>query len=296
MLSDNNPSMTFVTALVGKLNVRTGQLLYCNAGHCEPIKVKGEKLKVKGERGEDAALQDGASAYRIEVEPNIPLGYDGKFRFVEQGTMLGEGEQIVLYTDGVTEARNSERAMLGMKRWTEMVAQGGDLLQAVKRYIGAAEPTDDITLMTVSKVSAVEPLTLRVESKIEHWTELRAALRNYALCAGMNVRAMRKIEVAIEEVVVNIVNYSGAEWMELEVEKGKDATLQDGASAYRLMVTLRDNGGMFDPTQQAEVDTDAVTADRQIGGLGIALVRQIADELSYRRRDGINELIIIKNI
>ncbi len=289
VLSDNNPSMTFVTALVGKLNVKTGQLLYCNAGHCEPIKVKSERSKVKGDRREDAALQDGASAYRIEVEPNIPLGYDGKFRFVEQGTMLGEGEQIVLYTDGVTEARNSERVMLGMKRWTEMVAQGGDLLQAVKRYIGAAEPTDDITLMTVSKVSAVEPLTLRVESKIEHWTELRAALRNYALCAGMNVRAMRKIEVAIEEVVVNIVNYSGAEWMEMEIEKGK-------VKGERLEVTLRDNGGMFDPTQQAEVDTDAVTADRQIGGLGIALVRQIADELSYRRRDGINELIITKNI
>ena len=70
----------------------------------------------------------------------------------------------------------------------------------------------------------------------------------------------------------------------------------ESPNAEQLVVTLRDNGGMFDPTKQAEVDTDVVTAERQIGGLGIALVRQIADELYYRRVDGVNELIIIKNI
>ena len=97
--------------------------------------------------------------------------------------------------------------------------------------------------------------------------------------------------------MVNIVNYSGADWMEIQVKgeecKMPNAKCQMGSA---LVVTLRDNGGMFDPTQQAEVDTDAVTAERQIGGLGIALVRQIADELSYRRVDGVNELTIIKNI
>ena len=106
----------------------------------------------------------------------------------------------------------------------------------------------------------------------------------------MNTRALKKLEMAIEEMVVNIVNYSGAEWMELTVN-GERLTV----NGERLVVILRDNGGKFDPTQQAEVDTDAVTAERQIGGLGIALVRQIADELSYRRVDGVNELTIVRN-
>ena len=283
VLSENNPSLTFVTAFIGRLHIPTGQLSYCNAGHCQPLIVESLKLKVES----------------LPIEPNIPLGYNGTFRFVEQGTMLGEGETLVLYTDGVTEARNSAREMLGMKRWIELTVNGlkgervnglvEDLLGEVKTFIGSSEPTDDITLMTIRKTTPVEPLMLRVESKIEHWPQMRAALHNYGLCAGMQARALKKLEVAIEEVVVNIVNYSEADWMEIEVESGK-------LKVESLTVTLRDNGGMFDPTKQAEVDTDAVTAERQIGGLGIALVRQIADDIYYRRVNATNELTIIKNI
>jgi len=276
VLSENNPSFTFVTAFIGKLHIPTGQLTYCNAGHCPPLHLTPHTI------------------HPLPIEPNIPLGYDGKYQFVEQGCMVGQGETLVLYTDGVTEARNSAREMLGMKHWSDIVAKNEDLPGAVKRYIGSAEPTDDITLMTITKTSAVQPLTLRVECKIERWPELRTALHNYGLCAGMNPRVLKKTEMAIEEMVVNIINYSGADWMEIEVKTISDQ--QSAISGQQLIVTLRDNGGKFDPTQQAEVDTDAVTAERQIGGLGIALVRQIADDLSYRRVNAVNELIILKNI
>ena len=296
VLSENNPSFTFVTAFIGRLHIPTGELLYCNAGHCEPLIVESRKSKVES----------------LQMVPNIPLGYDGKFRFVEQGCMLGEGETLVLYTDGVTEARNSAREMLGIKRWMSIVESYGvptnlcsgvsrkskveSLISEVKAFIGAAEPTDDITLMTITKTSAVQPFTLRVENKMENWPQLRTALHNYGLCAGMQARALKKIEMAIEELVVNIVNYSGAEWMEIEV-KGERLKVKDEREEVNgLVVTLRDNGEAFDPTKLEEVDTDTVTAERQIGGLGIAIVRQIADELTYRRVNGINELTIIKNI
>ncbi|MBR7013389.1 MAG: ATP-binding protein, partial [Prevotella sp.] len=61
-----------------------------------------------------------------------------------------------------------------------------------------------------------------------------------------------------------------------------------------LEVTLRDNGVAFDPTKQAEVDIEQAMADRQIGGLGIALLRKIADEVHYSRTNEINELTILK--
>lgn len=128
VISENNPLLTFVTVFIGKLNTRTGKLVYCNAGHCEPI-INGERF--------------------LDCEPNIPLGYDGSFVFAEQETRLAKGETIVLYTDGITEARNSERQMLGKQRWLEIVQKGGYMIEAVMRYIGDAAPTDDITLMTV---------------------------------------------------------------------------------------------------------------------------------------------------
>ena len=138
MLSNNNPSLTFVTAFIGRLNVKTGRLTYCNAGHCEPI-FNGEWTKGRMANSERF----------LDCEPNIPLGYNGKYEFVEQETTLAKGETLVLYTDGITEARNAERKMLGKRRWAEMVAQGGDLMEVVKAYIGVAEPSDDITLMTI---------------------------------------------------------------------------------------------------------------------------------------------------
>ena len=85
---------------------------------------------------------------------NFPLGYDESFNYIEDSCLLGDDELLVLYTDGVTEARNIERKFMGDQQWMEMVAQGGDLLEAVKRYIGKAEQSDDITLMTIYKKRA----------------------------------------------------------------------------------------------------------------------------------------------
>lgn len=275
ILSENNPSLTFVTAFIGCLHIPTGELLFCNAGHCAPVKVEGER----GERKVES----------LTIEPNIPLGYDGRYCFVEQGCMLGEGDTLVLYTDGVTEARNERREMLGMEQWKEIIKSGKceaeDLLGEVKSFIGTGEQADDITLMTIRKTSAVEPLVVRVENKLDHWPVLRCALHDYGVCAGMNARGLKMIELAVEEAVVNIINYSRAEWVELEVK------VKSG-----INVTLRDNGAAFDPLQQAEVDTDRATDERQVGGMGIHLIRQIVDELHYERKENKNILRMVKSL
>ena len=132
VLSDNNPSFTFVTAFIGRLHIPGGELLYCNAGHCKPVLSSGTVLSVIA---------------------NIPLGYDGTFQFKEQSFLMEKGQTLVLYTDGITEARNTSREMLGMKRWTDIVAAGGDLLAAAQEYMGDAEPIDDITIMEIKLIS-----------------------------------------------------------------------------------------------------------------------------------------------
>ena len=292
ILSENNPSLTFVTAFIGCLHIPTGELLFCNAGHCMPLKVKGERGKVKGERGE-------RKVESLTIEPNIPLGYDGRYCFVEQGCMIGEGDTLVLYTDGVTEARNERGEMLGMEQWKEIIKSGKceaeDLLGEVKSFIGTGEQADDITLMTIRKTSAVEPLVVRVENKMDHWPVLRCALHDYGVCAGMNARGLKKIELAVEEAVVNIINYSQAEWVELEVKVKSEKRKEDG-KRKEINVTLRDNGAAFDPLQQAEVDTDRATDERQVGGMGIHLIRQIVDELHYERKENKNILRMAKSL
>lgn len=279
VLSENNPSLMFVTAFVGRLHVPTGELLYCNAGHCEPIHLR--------------TGISGNTTMTVNLEPNIPLGFDSKFRFKEQGMLLGEGDTIVLYTDGITEARDAQHAMMGLRRWQSIVESQGagveKLLLQVKEFIGTAKQSDDITLMTIRKTTAVQPLILRGENKAERWPLMRAALREYGLCTGMEPGMLKKTELVIEEAVVNVFNYSQATWIELELNT-------TGTTTKALEVTIRDNGIAFDPTEKAEVDIDRAMQERQIGGLGIDLMRKIADEVHYQRSDDINTLTILKNI
>ena len=204
--------------------------------------------------------------------------------------LLGEDETLVLYTDGITEARNEKHEMLGLQRWREIaeanVSANGDNLRAIgeagMRFIGKAEQTDDLTLMCISKREEAEPLRVRVENRQDRWPVLKNALHNYGLCAGIDKRALKKLEVALEEAVVNIVSYSQATSITLTICHSP------------FTITLCDDGTPFDPTAQAQVDTAQAVADRQIGGLGISLIRQIADEIHYRRVNGENELTIIK--
>jgi sigma-B regulation protein RsbU (phosphoserine phosphatase) len=296
VLSEHNPSLTFVTAIIGRLHVPTGQLTYCNAGHLSPIKVKSEKFApLRSQAVSPAEPGRKVKSEEIELIPNIPLGYEGKFQFVEQGTLLGKEDTLVLYTDGITEARNKNHEMMGMARWKDCLnvlmpdcLSADALMEGVKAFIGEAEQSDDITLMTISKRSDMQPYVLHVENKMSQWPVLRKALHDYGMCVGMEDRTLKKMILALEEAVVNIVNYSEAKFIGMTISCG---------DTQRLSITLSDDGIAFDPTAQAEVDTAAVIAQRQIGGLGIALLRQIADEVRYRRTDdGQNELSIIKNI
>ena len=277
VLSENNPSLTFVTAFIGRLHIPTGELLFCNAGHCAPLVARPLRSKSKDERQK-------AIVESLQMEPNIPLGYDGRYSFVEQGCMIGEGEKIVLYTDGVTEARNSAREMLGMKRWSEIVANKEDMYGAIKAFIGQAEPTDDITLMTIRKTSPVQPVTLRVPCHEDQWPVLRKAIHTFGLCNGMDKKGLKKLEVAAEEAIVNILHYSQASEIEM--------VLSIQMSAFSIQ--LSDDGIAFDPT--AHVPNEKATDERQVGGLGIHLIRQIVDELHYERKENKNILTLVKKI
>ena len=266
VLSENNPSMTFVTAFIGCLYIPTGELIYCTAGHCTPLIRRQE------------------SAVSIQMEPNIPLGFDGGYSYVEEGCMIGEGETLVLYTDGVTEARNSEREMLGLKRWADIVASHDDPRGAIEAFMGKAEPTDDITLMTIRKTGPVLPVTMRVPCREDQWPVMRKAVHTFGMCIGMEKKALKKLEVTAEEAIVNVLHYSQATELELTIYN----------SQFTIVLLLSDNGIAFDPTEH--VPNEKATDERQIGGLGIHLIRRIVDEIHYERKEGENILTLVKKL
>jgi sigma-B regulation protein RsbU (phosphoserine phosphatase) len=280
VLSDNNPSLTFVTAFIGCLHIPSGQLTYCNAAHMPPLVQNTDR-----------------SVRCIQMVPNIPLGYDEEYKFVEEGFMLGKDEKLVLYTDGVTEARNAAQKMMGKQQWMEIVEHDDDLFEAVKRYIGEAEPTDDITLMTISKKSSVQPVSVCVPNSKEQWPLLRRTLHVYGVCIGIEEHTLRKLEIALEEAVVNIMSYSHATAIALQLNCSIGGLLstedKDGQQSV-VNITLTDNGVPFDPTH-CEYDTAKTIEEQQMGGLGISMLRQMTDELRYQRLNERNQLTLIKH-
>ena len=118
----------------------------------------------------------------------------------------------------------------------------------------------------------------------DQWSVLRGAIHTFGMCVGMEKKALKKFEVAAEEAVVNILHYSQASEIEMELSCQLSA----------ISIQLSDDGIAFDPTEH--IPNDKANDERQIGGMGIHLVRQIVDEMHYERKENKNVLILVKKI
>lgn len=136
-MSDMNESNMFVTLFIGVLDMKTGHLDYCNAGHNAPV-----------------LFTDHISM--LEVEPNLPLGIIQDFQYKEQSVQLKNDDALFLYTDGVTEAENIHHELFGEERMeavlhTRRSAQEHleAMRNAIAAFVGEAPQSDDITLLFI---------------------------------------------------------------------------------------------------------------------------------------------------
>jgi sigma-B regulation protein RsbU (phosphoserine phosphatase) len=140
-LCEDNELCMFVTLLAGTLSLHDGSLQLASAGHDSPIRVSVDgQVEV------------------IEVPSSSPAGINEDARYVTVSSRLNAGDALVTFTDGVTEARNPERGLLGMSRLLDILATAGDnaphnLLQAittgVEDFANGSEQADDLTLLVL---------------------------------------------------------------------------------------------------------------------------------------------------
>lgn len=97
------------------------------------------------------------------------------------------------------------------------------------------------------------------------------------------------IRLSCEEIIVNIIRYAYPEQTDGYIGIG----ITD--SGGELCISIRDGGRPFNPLENRLPDTSLALEDRDIGGLGIFLVRQMMDKMSYIHADGENRLLLIKN-
>ena len=134
-------------------------------------------------------------------------------------------------------------------------------------------------------------LTLNLEARLDDVERIHATVDALAEAEDWEPELLFQIRLVLEEVGTNIVKYGYDE--ESEREKEIHITLTSRQRA--LTMEIVDDGKPFDPLSDAPApDLDSALEDRPIGGLGVYLVRELVDEVYYRRDDGKNKLTLIK--
>ena len=284
---NGNDSNMFVTMFIGVLDLPTGFLRYCNAGHDCPFVVGS------AEKGVEC----------LECAAHLPLGVFEDMRYNMQERRLDGDCTIFLYTDGVTEAKNNERDQFGLERVKDTLSACNDrqpremleaVTQRVSEFVGDAEQSDDLTLMAIRytprRFESIFEETITLMNDIDEVPRLGNFMKEAAERLDIEQAVARKLRLAVEEAVVNVMEYAYPAGKEGDVEVD---VMSDGKV---IKITITDEGVPFDPTATKKADTTLAAEDRQIGGLGILLVRELMDIINYERSGNKNILTLTKKI
>ena len=286
-IADMNKNHMFVTLFVGVLDLPTGRLRYSNAGH-------------------DAPLLIGAGIGELPCDSNIPVGFMPTWKYSLQEAQIFTGTTIFLFTDGLTEAMDINNAQFQMERINDVATRAlanqqqeprqliDQMIEAVHQFVGEAEQSDDLTMMGIQYIKKQSDVKMQksivLPNDVQEVPRLNAFVEEVCLAVGFDDIVTAKVKVAIEEAVVNVMQYA------YPAGHRGDVTIEAASNDTRLKFTIIDSGKPFDPTIQAEIDTTLSAKERKIGGLGIHLMRQNMDSINYERMDNLNVLTLRKSL
>ncbi|MBH0203587.1 MAG: anti-sigma factor antagonist [Nitrospira sp.] len=288
-LSTDNDSCMFVTLYLGILSLRDGTLLTTNAGHNPPL------LKRQSGQFEWLTAQDGPL---VGAFPGIA--------FKESTIQLGPGDELFLYTDGVTEADNRRRELFGNDRLKRVLTQSravsvvdrlSEVMNAVRAFAIDTPQADDITMLglryhgVASSDVAARVFRQTIPNQLMAIPDLQIAFEHYVRQWEAAKPLIPTLNMALDDLLNNVVQYAfpnDPTEHQIEVEGEVRDTW--------VIFTITDDGIPFNPLTVSPPDLSLLLHEREIGGLGIHLVRSMFDEVSYHRNVGRNVLTVKKKL
>jgi sigma-B regulation protein RsbU (phosphoserine phosphatase) len=283
-VSSDNPSSMFVTVFIAIVNLRTGVFTCTNAGHNPPyVKRRDGQLD------------------RLDHRHGPVIGALAGIEYGEHNDCLHPGDQLILYTDGVTEAINNNGELYSEDRLVATLQASGSqssedvtsaILDAVEEFEKGTPQTDDITVL------AFEYLGDKATDRELSWqrtirndiTEIPRTIQSIeTFCRELPVpiKPTRKLKIVFDEILNNIISYGYTDEDSHQIEIEVDP-IPEG-----IVVRITDDGIPFNPLEREKPSTDLPIDDREIGGLGVHLVMGMVDELIYERRDDLNVLRLV---
>ena len=273
-LCKENEAGMFVTTWLGIVDMKTGVLSYANAGHNPPLLKRGQ----------------GAFEY-IKTKPNFILaGMDG-VSYRKNELQLLPGDELFLYTDGITEATNKSLELFGESRLldalnlaSEGTAQSrcNDVKEAIERFVGDAEQFDDITMLSVKFNSFQDDESIITQVDDESIGRVWSFINQQTKKADLSSKISNRAQIVVDEIYSNILLYSGAKMAQVFCQ----------IDSSQMILTFKDDGVPFNPLDAQEPDIFVGLDEREPGGLGLLMVKKMASELSYANEDGYNVITV----
>ena len=289
MLCDGNETGIFVTAWLGILNLENGKLEFLNAGHNPPLVYRKKNNIFEN----------------LKTKPNMVLAAMENMKYQKHEIYLEPEDKIFLYTDGVVEATNTENKVYGEERLERFLNANADLSakdtiigikKDIDNFVGNTEQFDDITMLEVclKKLNPVKKEKNIVEksfvAKKDELSSVLSFIKEGLERYNLGFKMLSQFKLVSEEIFINIVNYAYSK------SNGKCKIQIDYADDSKVKIIFMDSGVPFNPLEKEEPDITLSAEDRDIGGLGIFITKQIMDKIEYKYEDGQNILTIIKNI
>lgn len=297
-ISKTNKEGLFITMLAGIADIKTGELNIINCGHNLPL----------------IKRQNGNYEY-LKLNSNIPLGVFENMEFEIYNTVLNAGDIIFTYTDGVTEATNLNNEIYGEQRLVEFlntvkesapIEISKKVKHSIQEYTDSAPQSDDITMlifkynggvnvgvnvgvnmgvnMGVNNMKTFSQLVTQENYKT-FYTWLHNAFQEW----NLNDDLANKLDMCAEEIFANVAFYAYPEkqgMIDVTLTKAED----------NIIFEFKDKGIAYNPLEKPDPDITLPPEERPIGGLGIFMVKKLADKIYYRRENNNNILTLNFNI
>lgn len=283
MLCEGNENDMFVTAWLGILDTEKGILTYVNAGHNPPV------------------IKTGSSAFEyLKMRGGFVLGGMDGMKYRQRELVLQPGDRLFLYTDGVTEADRPDGSFYGDERLLAFLNSHDekdlesilkDLSEDIDKFAEGAEQADDITMMMMEyrrRRESDELMERKFLARVNQLEEVSAYVEQVLEEAGCPPKTSMQISVCAEEIFVNIAKYA-------YTEKEEDVSLGIKCEDGQVIMRFTDHGIPYDPLAKKDPDVKLSAEEREIGGLGIYLVKKNMDDVQYKYQNGKNILTLTKN-
>ncbi len=277
ILCQSNSEELFITAFEGVLNLKTGEFRFVNAGHEIPFICK---------------KNDAFHPYKIRA--GFVLAGMECIRYRAGSLQLEPGDKLFQYTDGVTEATDANNRLYGMERLEQTLGKLSDedpvgiltgLKADIDRFVGDAPQFDDITMLCIAYHGTAEK-SVAAEVSLDEMPGLTQFLENALEEFGAPMSTVVKMNIALDEIFSNIVKFSGASY----------AKISCGQEEGGVFLRFEDNGIAYDPLKKEDADITLSAEDREIGGLGLLMVKKSMDAMEYAYENSKNILTLHKKI